>query len=358
MGKSPIEWLRNPDGSMGMTWAIITGCKEKSPGCAECYAARLTATRLKHHPKYKGLAVVGANGHPHFTGEMRFTESELLDPLGWKKPQRVFPCDMGDMFHENVPDEWLDKIFAVMAVATWHTFICLTKWPERAKEYLTAPSLPGRIDDAMLTLIGHASAKSHAYRAMALWRINNLRVPSLPLPNVWLLISAERQQEFDERWPYLRNTPAVLRGVSYEPALGPIDFLGARARCSGCGVLATTDSSWRWGNGAVLRPLEHLCAGRTPQAGYAPTTPGIDWIIAGGESKGRSCDVGSLWSAVAQGKAMGIPVFTKQFGSNPMMESAATPGLLEPLRLASSKGNDPSEWPRGPWPREWPDVAR
>ena len=104
-----IEWA-------DATWNPITGCSVTSPGCTNCYAMKLAGTRLQHHPSRAGLTVPSKAG-PVWTGEVRFNEQWLTQPLQWKRPRRIFVCAHGDLFHENVPDEWIDKVFAVMALA-------------------------------------------------------------------------------------------------------------------------------------------------------------------------------------------------------------------------------------------------
>src|SRR5580704_10354748 len=125
MGKTSIEWT-------DASWNPIVGCTEISPGCANCYAARLAATRLKNTPQYKGLA--GTDGfplpgesatprvRPIWTGEVRFLPERLQEPLHWRAPRRIFVCDMGDLFHERVEDEWIEKVFDTIYKCPQHTF--------------------------------------------------------------------------------------------------------------------------------------------------------------------------------------------------------------------------------------------
>lgn len=100
---STIEWT-------DATWQPITGCSIVSPGCTNCYAMRIAGTRLRHHPSREGLTNPSKAG-PVWNGKVRFNEQWLLQPLQWKKPRRIFVCAHGDLFHESVPDEWIDKIF-------------------------------------------------------------------------------------------------------------------------------------------------------------------------------------------------------------------------------------------------------
>lgn len=133
-----IEWT-------DATWNPITGCSVVSPGCTNCYAMKLAGTRLKHHPTREGLTTDSKAG-PVWNGKVRFNESMLLDPLKWRRPRMIFVCAHGDLFAENVPDEWIDQVFAVMALAPHHTFQVLTKRPERMRAYLTRAAGDGRQD--------------------------------------------------------------------------------------------------------------------------------------------------------------------------------------------------------------------
>lgn len=202
-----IEWT-------DATWNPITGCSVVSPGCTNCYAMKLAGTRLDRHPSRAGLTKQTKAG-PVWTGEVRFNEQWLTQPLQWKRPRRIFVCAHGDLFHESVPDEWIDKVFAVMALAPQHTFQVLTKRAKRMREYcvslVESEEHFERFCDALVTNVGD-------------YTVDHLFDTTLPLPNVWLGISAEDQQRADERIPDLLATPAAVRWVSAEPLLGQIDF--------------------------------------------------------------------------------------------------------------------------------------
>lgn len=200
---SLIEWTE-------ATWNIITGCSVKSPGCTNCYAMRLAGTRLQHHPSREGLTTMTKAG-PVWTGETRFNEQWLDQPLRWKRPRQIFVCAHGDLFHESVPDEWIDRVFAVMALCPQHTFQVLTKRSDRMRKYLSDPEMHVRVALTDVNRKYQAHSVETMYRAM-------------PLPNVWLGVSAEDQERADERIPDLLATPAAVRWVSAEPLLGPIDF--------------------------------------------------------------------------------------------------------------------------------------
>ena len=176
---SKIEWT-------DATWNPITGCSMVSAGCTNCYAMRLAGSRLKNHPSRRGLTRPTAKG-PTWTGDVRFNDQWLDQPLRWTRPRMVFVCAHSDLFHEDVPEEWIDRIFSVMALAPEHTFQLLTKRPGRMRRYLK-------------------------------------RLHGEPFHNVWLGVSAEDQVTADERIPTLLGTPAAVRWLSAEPLLGPIDL--------------------------------------------------------------------------------------------------------------------------------------
>ena len=175
-----IEWCDE-------TWNPISGCTKVSAGCANCYAERMAKRFVR-----KGIS--GRNGRKikalHFRSVLLHPDS-LDRPLRWKKPRRVFVCSMGDLFHEDVPDEFIKRVWSVMAEAQRHTFMVLTKRPERMLAHLAGEQRRGWKRD---------------------W------------PNIWLGVSAEDQRTADERIPLLLQTPAAVRFVSVEPMLGPVDF--------------------------------------------------------------------------------------------------------------------------------------
>ena len=207
---SKISWCDS-------TWSPLVGCSRVSSGCANCYAVK-EVRRLSGnpHPKiaadFAGLVERHGNGQLDWTGEVRLLEDRLTLPLRWKKPRRIFVNSMSDLFHESVPNAWIDEIFAVMALCPQHTFQILTKRAERMQSYfaINHAFLFDRIDEASTVYDAcHANLD-----AAGRW----------PLPNVWLGVSVENQATADERIPWLLRTPAAVRFVSYEPALAAVDF--------------------------------------------------------------------------------------------------------------------------------------
>ena len=138
--KTEIEWT-------DATWNPVTGCSIASPGCRHCYAMRLAGGRLKDLPSRRGLTRKG-NAGPVWTGEVRFNEQWLIDPLRRRAPKRIFVCAHGDLFHPSVPTEWIDLVHAVMACAPRHDFQVLTKRSLRMEAYFTDPDLEERVRTA------------------------------------------------------------------------------------------------------------------------------------------------------------------------------------------------------------------
>jgi len=202
---SKIEWCDD-------TWNPVTGCSVVSPGCTNCYAMRLAGTRMKHHPSRAGLTDDTKAG-PVWNGRVTFNEDWLDLPLRWKKPRRIFVAAHGDLFHEAVPDEWIDRVFAVMALAPQHSFQVLTKRAARMRRYIEAEERRYQIELQMYEIGGDYDART---------------IPDAewPLPNVWLGFSAEDQARLNERWKHAG--PLAEQGwlvwCSAEPLLGPLDF--------------------------------------------------------------------------------------------------------------------------------------
>ena len=201
------------------TWNPVTGCFPASPGCAHCYAMRLAGGRLKHHPSRDGLTRPSKSG-PVWTGEVRFSESWLTQPIRWRRPRRIFVCAHGDLFADKVPDEWIDRVFAVIALAPKHTFLLLTKRPERMRQYLTSE----RVYAGIL----------RAADQLRQWR-PELRATPISHPcggvwwsQLWLGASIEDQRRADQRRDHLHalSMTGWQTWASYEPALGPVDWQG------------------------------------------------------------------------------------------------------------------------------------
>ena len=136
-----IEWTDE-------TWNPIRGCSIVSKGCTNCYAMKQAHRFSGRGGPYEGLTTL-TNGGPVWTGKVRLVPELLEAPLHWRKPRRVFVNSMSDLFHESVPDEFIDQVFAVMALASQHTFQILTKRPERMRAWCAEASA-ARLFDAMV----------------------------------------------------------------------------------------------------------------------------------------------------------------------------------------------------------------
>lgn len=281
-----IEWT-------DATWNPITGCSVVSPGCTNCYAMKLAGTRLRNHPSRAGLTQ-GTKAGPIWNGKVRFNEQWLQQPMDWKRPRRVFVCAHGDLFHESVPFDWIDRVFAVIALSPQHTFQVLTKRADRMREYMTEDDGFGRW--------GYIDGRARQIYERRMGRpFPSGKILVGPLPNVWLGVSAEDQRRADERIPLLLRTPAAVRWLSCEPLLGPIDLL----------------SIPRGGtplNGAP--PQVGAFAQWQRQPMRAKLRDGIDWLVAGGESGKSARPMHPDWvrSLRDQCAAAGTAFFFKQWG--------------------------------------------
>lgn len=264
---SKIEWT-------GQTWNPIVGCSIVSPGCTHCYAMRMAARIERMSPgaaHYKGLTKPSKAG-PVWTGKVALApEKTLLEPLRTKMPTTWFVNSMSDLFHEDVSDEWIDRVFAVMALCPQHTFQVLTKRSARMRAYVVALEQRRATGETMFApdVIGHVEGLAAIARR------------GWPLPNVWLGISSERQQEADARIPDLLATPAAVRFVSAEPLLAPVDFTFV-------GDAKGSDGEFRYDalTGRAL-PWGGVIAGTgvwSTNADKVRPCPRLDWIIVGGES--------------------------------------------------------------------------
>lgn len=291
---SKIEWT-------DATWNPITGCSVLSHGCAKCYAMKLAGTRLQHHPSRAGLTKDSKAG-PVWTGEVRFNEQWLAQPLQWKRPRRIFVCAHGDLFHESVPDEWIDRVFAVMALAPQHTFQVLTKRAKRMRKFVSRVTGLAQAAQWGGTVIAdefpHVTTSIAHPKGPTTW----------PLPNVWLGVSVEDQKRADERIPDLLATPAAVRFISAEPLLGPVDleqaWHGENALDSEC-----------WGECAWCEnghPPMHNC--QQGRGEWWKDRSGLDWVIVGGESGAGARPMHPDWarSLRDQCAAAGVPFFMKQ----------------------------------------------
>ena len=268
------------------SWNPLSGCSRVSEGCRNCYAEGMAARFNKPGQWGEGLATMvrtpDGKAAPRWTGEVRFNEGALDQPLRWRKRRRIFVNSTSDLFHEAVPDEWIDKVFAVMALSPQHTFQILTKRPERMREYMQ-PFDQRRADSLGKMVVG-------------LGYIGPLEALRWPLPNVWLGVSVEDQVTADVRIPYLLATPAAVRFISAEPLLGPLDLNNIH-RSQGEYI----DALWC----EETTEDDHLFSGAT-----------IDWVIVGGESGPRARPMHPDWVRKIRDQCTdaAVPFHFKQWG--------------------------------------------
>lgn len=299
MANTSIEWTQNPDGSKGKTWNPLRGCSKVSEGCRNCYAVRQAHRFARPGQPYEGLTRSTDHG-PEWTGKVLLVPHMLDIPLRWKKPERVFVNSMSDLFHPNVPDDFIDQVFAVMALAPQHTFQILTKRPERMLEYLTTTGDPfGK--DRLCDLVPHMEDRGWISPEDAA----NIAPPGSTLPkwpewpllNVWIGVSVENQKEANERIPLLLQTPAAVRFLSCEPLLGPVNLKHIEHGFLDFDVLKGT-------------------FGGPDDPSHWEGSEKVDWIIVGGESgpKARPMHPEWVWSLRDQCQEAGVPFFFKQWG--------------------------------------------
>src|SRR3990167_10040208 len=246
MNKSRIEWT-------DATWNPVTGCTKISPGCKNCYAETFANRGMG---QWKGRKFTDVRCH-----------HERLDwPKKIKKPQRIFVNSMSDLFHDDVPFEFINEVWLAMIGSPKATFQILTKRPKRMKEFFK-------------------------------WENAEIQMPILP--KVWLGVSVEDQATADERIPLLLPTPPAVRYVSYEPALGPLNIQG-------------TLNGWHedHDHGAYSHTMDGECLSCPVQV---PHETKIDWLICGGESgpHARPFDLEWAGSVRDQCKIAGVPFFMK-----------------------------------------------
>jgi len=275
-----IEWT-------GETWNPVTGCNKVSSGCKNCYAEKM-------HKRLQGIKPE-KYAHDFLEGAFPY-QPDLLLPFKWKKPRMVFLNSMSDLFHRNIPFDFIDKVFAIMGLTRQHTYQILTKRPERMLEYFSVENdfdLYDRWNDAAIDLLTEFNHDWHG------------DFNTISLPNVWLGTSVENQKTADERIPFLIQVPAAVRFLSCEPLLGSID-LQKIFNLKSDRLNSELDS---------LRGIN-----RVTDIHFEETTEHLirrlHWIIAGGESGHGARPMHPEWvrSLRDQSQAVGVAFFFKQWG--------------------------------------------
>jgi len=295
-----IEWAEE-------TWNPLTGCSPVSDGCRNCYAERI----VKRFPNLHGLKTeveyLEPFGRPGFAisasrieirserktfQEIHFHPDRLEKPLRWKKARKIFVCSMSDLFHEDVTDEQIGAVLFVISGCSRHTFMILTKRPERMKTFFEQHNF-GALQGQALATFGDQIPHELVEEGPALNGVHG----AWPLPNLWLGVTAENQFAAERRIPVLLKIPAAKRFVSVEPMLGQVE--------------------------------------RTAWA--------VDWVICGGESGPGARPMQGRWalSLRDQCRAAGVPFFFKQWGE--FNSAGKRVGKKAAGRLLEGRKHD--EWP-------------
>ena len=328
--KTGISWT-------DATWNPVRGCTRVSEGCRNCYAETMAARIVRMGgiagEKYRGLVRLTEAGEARWTGDVAFDAETLTQPLRWKRPRRIFVNSMSDMFHENLTDEQIAEVFAVMATTPRHTYQVLTKRAERMSALMTR-SVTGRC----VKWGGHAGRPlpdcnwlmERAWqKVQGHYDAGRVSDWHWPLPNVWLGVSAEDQPTLDARVPLLRQCPAAVRWVSLEPLLEEVDVAA------------------------------HVLGDRR-----------LDWIVIGGESGRGARPFDPRWARKILAQCA-VPVFVKQLGSRPVLldrwdvsesryhdlDAAGWDEHQGSPTLRDRKGEDPSEWSEDLRVQQWPETG-
>ncbi len=242
-----IEWADK-------TWNPVSGCTKISEGCQNCYAERM-AKRLAGRCGY----------HENTPFQTTYHQNRIDNPQKWIKSQRVFVCSMGDLFHQDVDKKWIDSVFRRMMVWNRHTYLILTKRPDRMLDYLSG--------DIHCYEPHHGLFKDHGP-----WRGDLY-------PHIWFGVTAENQACADHRIPILLKINAPVRFVSVEPMLEPIDIT-KYLHCESC-----------------LDPAVCWCG-----------DPKINWVICGGETGPGARPMNVRWARNLKNQCVenAVPFFFKQ----------------------------------------------
>lgn len=290
--KSKIEWT-------DATWNPVTGCTKVSQGCKHCYAERM----ISRFDKTRVFTDVQL--HP----------DRLQVPFKWLKPRKIFVNSMSDLFHEDVPFEFIADVFAAMWVTTRHTYQVLTKRPERMKAFFDWLNLdpyhdvPWSNDDFQIDPL----------RVWPQWTPINGNTggydncgPIWPMENVWLGVSVENQETANERIPLLLDIPAAVRWISAEPLLEPVSL-----------------------DRLLLQPGGQYRNSLTGEVHGFYTNykdfPKLDWVVVGGESGPNARPMDPHWVRDLRDQCdkAGTPFLLKQWGEYKYIEETGLPAMKE-----------------------------
>lgn len=308
--KTGIEWT-------DATWNPVRGCKQVSEGCRNRYAMRQAHRFSGTGRPYDGLTKPTSKG-PVWTGRATMHPEMLDQPLRWRRPRRIFVNSMSDLFHEDVTDEFIDRVFSVMAAAHHHVFQILTKRPKRMRDYA--------IRVARSHAIRVARSQPHDHVNIAVFDLANAvkgGFATWPLPNVHIGVSVEDQETADERIPWLRGTPAAVRWLSMEPLLGPVDLDRPERGAWKCGQCryseykAVIDVA-AGVVGSDLRLQRVKCTNGCPKPmRQLSDLDHLDWVVVGGESGVGARPMHPDWVRSIRDQCVeaGVPFTFKQWGA-------------------------------------------
>ena len=319
---SSIEWTDR-------TWNPLLGCEKVSAGCDRCYAVTTATIRagnphLKVAAAFAGLTARNDDGAIDWTGRINLLPERLAQPLGWRKSSKVFVNSQADLFHKDVPDDFIAQVFAVMAMAPIHTFQLLTKRHARMRSLLCSAAFH-RLVATTVPMYGGRDPDAAQDYVTSTW----------PLPNVWVGVSIEDQHWADIRIPALLDTPAAVRWLSCEPLLGPVKLplleeVG-ECTCSGGG----------------------FGYGHEPHCGLEPGPAFglLHWVVVGGESGSGARPMHPDWARAIrnQCRAAGVPFLFKQWGEYGELPKS-------PADLGVTVANDGTVYQPGDL--SWPDGPR
>lgn len=269
-----IQWLNLP-GYKGETWNPLIGCFKVSAGCKNCYALKM-ATRIAGIERaagrinYRATLMPDKNNIQNEWNGFSFLVNEALPkPKQWKKPRVIFVCSMGDLFYEGHLYEWIDAVFSVMSDCDQHIYIVLTKRPEQMVKFYE-------------------------------WKKQQHGIPWRPKDNVWMGVTAENQEQANNRIPYLLQVPAAVRFVSIEPMMGPVDL----------------SQGFDYENEIAINFLTGDYITNPHQEEATHSDDKLHWVICGGESGHHARPMHPDWvrSIRNQCKEAKVPFFFKQWG--------------------------------------------
>lgn len=355
--ETKIEWTHWPD-TRPATWNPTKGCSRISAGCGVgkdggCYAERFAMRFSGEGHRYHGFVRSTPEG-PRWTGKLAIDEDALLLPLRWKSPRTIFCASMTDVFHEKLRDEDIDRIFAVMALATRHRFLVLTKRAARMRAYLSDPKKHERWSPLISKLSDRF--RRHTGGVAATWWPNFSK-------HIFIGTSVEDQPSADSRIWDLLETPAFAHFISLEPQLANVDL----APWLGKGLKPGVGVKWR----QFVDDASYRQNFRRD-----PPKNSLDWVVQGGESGPSPRPYDIAWPRFTRDQcaATNTAWFHKQMGAFVVSNGVVRPGeawgcehrkeevdvggdgLKFRHHLKNRKGGDMSEWPEDLRVRQLPKV--